>query len=211
MAGLLALFVVLPAHAANITYNEKCDDGTTNCKFILINGDIMPGDAKKFSDLMATTTTRRLYLNSPGGLLDEGLAIAKVVHQQHNFETLVDNTDTCVSACAIIWLAGAQRAYFGKSKIGFHGVFFAASDKQGRMVQNSKTRPSSSGNAVLGAFFGRLGLSDEAITKLTEAGPDEMFYLNTKNIGELGITAVRLKTPKEKEETKPTAAPPARG
>ena len=90
MAGLLALFVVLPAHAANITYNEKCDDGTNNCKFILINGDVMPGDAKKFSDLMATTTTRKLYLHSPGGLLDEGLAIAKVVHQQHNFETLVD-------------------------------------------------------------------------------------------------------------------------
>jgi hypothetical protein len=152
MAGLLALFVVLPAHAANITYNEKCDDGTNNCKFILINGDVMPGDAKKFSDLMATTTTRKLYLHSPGGLLDEGLAIAKVVHQQHNFETLVDKPIRGVSVCAIIWLAGAQRYYYGKSAIGFHGVYLAPADKQGRMMKNGKATPSSGGNAVLGVI-----------------------------------------------------------
>jgi hypothetical protein len=90
-------------------------------------------------------------------------------------------------------------------------VYLAPADKQGRMMKNGKATPSSGGNAMLGAFLGQLGLSDVAIRKLTEAGPHDMFYLNNKNIGELGIAAERLKTQAERAApTTPAKIPPVR-
>jgi hypothetical protein len=193
-----------PAHAANIAYNEKCNDGTNNCKFILIEGDILRGDGKKFADVVASMAnkTDRIFLNSPGGIFEEGMAIAKLVHQG-NFRTVVDNSDRCMSVCAIIWIAGNQRYYYGKSAIGFHGVFTAPADKQGN-IKSGRATPWNGGNALVGAFLYQLGLNEKAIEALTDAAPESMFYLNTKNIGELGITATRL-------EPQKTTIPPTRG
>jgi hypothetical protein len=194
-AGLLALlaWTMTPAHAADITYNAKCNNGSDSCHHIFIDGDIVQGDAKKFADVIASAANRtdRVFLNSPGGVFEDGMAIAKRVHQS-NFVTYVDNGDLCTSMCAIIWLAGNTRYYYGKSKIGFHGVYSVPVDKQGNKVKGGKATPWNGGNALIGAFYNQLGLSDKAIEALTEAAPADMFWLNTKNLNELSIIAQRL-------------------
>jgi hypothetical protein len=196
MAGLLALLIgVAPAAAAKLQYKE-CDNKAAGCYVILIENDLTEGTAKTVADFVRENhvTSAVVWLDSPGGLFDEGIAIARLV-RQYNFETYVGDGWECTSMCAVIWLAGSKRYYTGKAKIGFHGVYLSEVDKQGNLKKNGKVRPTSGGNAVLGAFFGQLGLGDEAIRKLTEASPDEMFWLNTKNVQEIGINAERWMPP----------------
>ena len=197
MAGLLALlaWTTTPASAANIVIQE-CKDGKAGCYLISIYGEIKDGDAKNFTDLVSkkSVTSAVVYLNSPGGVFEEGIAIARLVHQR-NFDTYVGDGNKCMSMCAIIWLAGNIRYYTGKSTIGFHGIFTAFKDKQSNRIKGSKLLAYNAGNALVGAFYSQLGLSDKAIETLTNPAPDEAFYLNTKNIGELGINATRWGAP----------------
>lgn len=60
---------------------------------------------------------RRLRLQSPGGLLEEGVNSAKIV-RAHNLDTVV--SDDCSSACTLIFLAGRERSLDGRGKLGFH-------------------------------------------------------------------------------------------
>jgi hypothetical protein len=91
-------------------------------------------------------------------------------------QTWVPNNNECASMCSIIWMGGTTRYYGDKSKIGFHGVFDARSDKNGKIVKESM-RPSSSGNAVVGAYYRDIGLPVAAIYALTDASPSGMFWL----------------------------------
>jgi hypothetical protein len=196
-AGLLALlaWTTTPASAASINHTE-CKDGKAGCYLISIAGEITEGDAKTFTDLVQnkSITSAVVYLNSPGGDFEDGMAIARFVHQ-HNFETYVADGKECISMCAIIWVAGSIRYYTGKAIIGFHSISLTAVDKQGNRIKGSKAVPSNGGNALVGAFYSQLGLNDKAIRALTEASPYETFYLNTKNVNELGINAQRWVPP----------------
>jgi hypothetical protein len=131
-----------------------------------------------------------LFLNSPGGSFVDGMAIAKFVHER-GFRTDVDNSDECTSMCAIIWLAGSKRYYGGKAKIGFHSMSTVWVDNQGNRIEGRQRTAYNAGNALVGAFYNQLGLSDEAIAALTDANFNSMFYINTKRLEELGITAKR--------------------
>jgi len=195
-AGLLALLAwsMTPAHAATIDYKkfEDCnhEDG---CYFIYIMGDIERGDGKKFADLIASTGNKvnTVLLDSPGGSFEDGMAIAKLVRER-NFATSVRPDRECTSMCAIIWIAGNKRYYASKAKIGFHSMSWWPVDQQGNITKNGKGRTWNAGNALVGAFFSQLGLNDQAIMALTDADFSNMFWLNTKNLKELGITAQRF-------------------
>ena len=192
MAGLLALLLTTPASAA--TFDTKpCTDGSgPGCYLMRIAGEIIPGDAKKFENLVKAKviTSGVVYLEGPGGLFEDGMAIAKLVRQRRFF-TYVGEDRACMSMCAIIWVAGDTRYYTGKSTIGFHGMFTLPTDNQGNPLKGGKATPYNAGNALVGAFFNQIGLGDKAIMALTNANSDSVYYLNTNNIEELGIKAER--------------------
>jgi len=200
MAGLLALCMVAPAQAADIK-TAVCSDNKPGCRLIYVNGDLLFGDAKKFTNLVKeqNITNAIVYLASDGGVFDEGMAMAKLVRERR-YITYVSYDTQCFSMCAIIWLAGEKRWYTGTSTIGFHGITVFPTDKEGHIKDGSKGTPSYSGNALLGAFYSRLGLQDAAIAELTEHDADHAYYLNTKNLAELGITAERWVPPQPKQQ-----------
>ena len=64
-----------------------------------------------------------LLLESPGGLLLEGIRVGREVHDR-GLRTVTRYE--CASACALIFLAGRERVLVGsRAKIGFHQVAFA--------------------------------------------------------------------------------------
>ena len=60
---------------------------------------------------------RLLHLNSPGGLLNEGLRLARLVHDR-GLPVIVDHS--CASACTLVLLASPQRWARPGALIGFH-------------------------------------------------------------------------------------------
>jgi hypothetical protein len=187
-AGLLALLAwsMTPARAADIGVGKFKDSENS---YIHIWGWINKGDGKKFADLVASDASiKAVLLDSSGGSFEDGMVIAKLVHER-KFYTSVRKDWECVSMCAIIWIAGRDRYYGAKTKIGFHSIASVPVDKQGSPVQGGTRRPFNGGNALVGAFFYQLGLSEKAIEALTDAAPTNMFYLNTRRLEELGIKA----------------------
>jgi len=75
--------------------------------YIAIRDEIELGDWSKFFRLVRQAPgVSGIILNSPGGSVDDGLAIAKYVYG-HKLDTLADGA--CGSICAIIFLSGENR------------------------------------------------------------------------------------------------------
>ena len=134
-----------------------------------ILGPITNGDYEKLVSLTNHLPYGQavIFLNSPGGVAYEGIAIGEYVRNK-GFTTAVAPIDECDSSCAIIWAAGKYKsASFPGSKIGFHALYNPITFEQ-----------SGRGNAKLGAVLGRWGYSDSAIEFMTEKGHDTVNYLD---------------------------------
>ena len=82
----------------------------------------------------------------------------------------------CGSTCAAIWIAGAHRWATDTSLVRFHAAYDIQS-----MQENGQS------NAVLGSYYSRMGLCDEAIAYLTTASPTEVIYLTQESAKKYGI------------------------
>jgi hypothetical protein len=69
------------------------------------------------------------------------------------------------------------------SKIGFHAAY---------VLKGRGTAESGPGNAILGSYLYQLGLSEEAIVYLTQAGPMSMKWLSTEEADRHGIDTALL-------------------
>lgn len=155
----------LSAYAA--TFNVDFDRGTQRPQ-ISINGELTPEDGDRFSTIAHRYQEAIVSLNSPGGSLLSGIQIGTVIRLRA-FNTVVKNNSMCASACAYAWLAGVQRYAEANSKIGFHAAY---------IVDRGIAKETGVGNALLGSYLARIGLTDEAIAYFTSAQPDEINWLN---------------------------------
>jgi hypothetical protein len=173
ISWLVALFALATsANAAEINVSLKKDNKTVD--YVYFDGDIVEGDFDKFKKFIGGAPNgQRLILNSDGGLIVEAIKIGELVRAK-KFLTVAG--DLCASACALIWLAGVERAAYDTSRIGFHSAY------------NTKTgQVSGSANAIVGAYLSRLGYSYTTIHYATKVGPESMEWLSISKACELGI------------------------
>jgi hypothetical protein len=200
-AGLIALAALLPvsAPAANIgVYPDTCNNKEKGCTLITISGVIQPDDGEKFVQALESFAVSRagVVLNSPGGQIMAALKIGREI-KKRGFYTNVGSKGMCASACAMIWLAGAKRLVDVASRIGFHAAYLV--DKKGRFIKEDGAT-----NALVGAYYAHLGLSDEAIFYLTSAAPKQMMWLTADTAEKLGLIAeITDKAKSVKTGTKP--------
>jgi hypothetical protein len=164
------------ANAADITAGAD----SKGIQVIEVQGEIDGADHWGFPPPGLESKKRTfVYLTSRGGVLGPGLAIGKKI-REYGFETVVRNY--CLSVCGLMWLAGTTRWVFEDAIIGFHAAF---DEKPGQ----PKPEVSPDGNAIVGAYLARLGLSDKAIRYLTSTPPQSMAAFDKKVADELGIVA----------------------
>jgi hypothetical protein len=154
-AAILLCALVSQGHAAYI----KIIPEYSNAKvaFIGVFGDISTGDTNELLGLPTDGRLTLVVLSSNGGDATEGLQMAKLVRKL-GWSTAVIGDEKCFSACALIWISGKERWLSHKATVGFHAVY-------------TSSGVSSAGNAIYGAFYSQLGLSDRAIEYLTSAPP----------------------------------------
>jgi hypothetical protein len=180
LAGFLGASTALSASAATIKYEGNIE----GLNVITVTDKIELGDAKQFEEIASTISGPTVViLRSPGGLVIDGLNIGLTIHRK-GFATGVQDNAICASICGIIWLAGNPRFLSPSSKIGFH----AASGEDGR--------ESGQGNALVGAYIAKLGLSYDAVAYLTDASPGDMQRLTPKDAERVGITYSLIRPPK---------------
>jgi hypothetical protein len=90
---------------------------------VALQGGISRDAPRKFDDVLDKMKSLGcvapwLLLESPGGLLRDGIELGRQVHDR-NFRTVTRYE--CASACALIFLAGSERVLVGsRARIGFH-------------------------------------------------------------------------------------------
>jgi hypothetical protein len=170
-----ALAVAAATSANAATFGAKPLDckGNTGCFLLTIEGDLKLGDDEEFKKLIAKNNVKLAVvgLHSNGGNVLAAYGIGNFIRDS-GYTTFVPSWGYCVSACGMIWMAGATRQAEENAHIGFHGAYLA--DNKGRVIGGA-----SAGNALMGSFYARLGLNDMAVVYLTSAGPKDMRLLRS--------------------------------
>jgi len=173
LAGVLAASAVLSAASAATIKYEGNREGINA---ISITGRIDHGDAERFDEVAATVTGPTVVvLRSPGGLVVDGLNIGTTIRSK-GYNTVVPDDAICASVCGLMWLAGSTRFLTESSKIGFHAAYRDDGQESGQ------------GNALVGAYLTKLGFSYRAVAYVTDAGPDNMNWLDPSDAANAGIT-----------------------
>jgi hypothetical protein len=111
---------------------------------IVMSGQVVASDASHFRSLLvAHPAVKTVVLtNSPGGSASANDAITAMI-EQHHLKTVVGGY--CVSACAMVFLAGASRAFgdlvaTADESLGFHGSYVKGQLKGATRLDALKAR-----------------------------------------------------------------------
>jgi hypothetical protein len=171
VAGLLALSAA-SARAAQFSF------ASDDINVISVEGEIHSGDDDKFAQMIPNSQKKTaVLLSSRGGNVLASLAIGEMIHKR-GYATVVPDDQVCASACGLIWLAGISRFVSETARIGFHAAYVSSGDTKSE---------SGVGNAMVGAYLTRIGLSYKAIAFLTSAPPDDMQWLHPDDARSIGI------------------------
>ena len=165
-------------NAATITASKPNSLGRTYVDF---KGGVIPGDDKTFDALLGNKPDPNrviIRLSSPGGEFVTGMNIATTIYEKH-LATFVPKDQICYSMCAVMWLAGSTKAAEDGASIGFHNIY-----------RSGNRQASAPGNAMLGAFLGKLGLSYKAIQWITEKSANDVNFLHWNTAENFGIKIV---------------------
>lgn len=179
LIAILTTTAALPAKAAKV--DVKKEDGFS---VILIDGDLVLGDEKKFADAAISSADALVVMGSNGGNLFSGIEIGKAIRLK-GFTTLVPDHTRCASACALAWLGGRIRAMGTTAEVGFHAAYDADDGKV-----------TSSGNALVGAYLSQLGLPSTAVVYITEPPPNSIRWLTASDAAKYGIDVKVLSLPR---------------
>lgn len=173
----LAIFVASmaitsAAHAAKFETKEL--DGIN---FIVLSGDIAVDDDKRFNRIATVFDEAVVLLDSNGGSTIAAIKIGEAIRLK-GYSTYVSDTNTCASACALIWLAGAPRILDKSASVGFHATY---TDVGGRKLE------SGGGNALVGRYLTLLNLNEKTVFFATSASPESLNWLNANNYQSLGV------------------------
>ncbi|MGO4677981.1 SH3 domain-containing protein [Bosea sp. 2YAB26] len=146
--------------------------------FIAIGGNLDIGDELVFERAAAYYERGVVLLLSPGGSAVAGMRIGEMARARR-FSTGVAPGTTCASACALAWLGGFNRYMSASSRIGFHAVFTDDGETK---------RVSSVGNAFVGAYAQRMGLSASAIDLIVREDPHTIEWLTPAKAQAAGIS-----------------------
>lgn len=162
---------------------------------ITIEGDIVPGDVERFRQLSLRYPKAIVGLDSPGGYVMPAMEIGRLIRMA-GFATLVPEDSSCVSSCALIWVAGTRRLMSPQGRVGFHASYL---DNNGRLEESGVA------NALVGSYLTQLSFSQRAIVFATTASPTSVLWLTRANSEAAGID---FKDWVPKAQTAQAEAPP---
>lgn len=168
----VGIFSAATARCADISVDNR---SIQNLTVVFVVGALNEGDAEVFRKRVAPLSRAAVFLESEGGNLLAGIQLGEAIRLK-GFSTAV--TGICASACALAWLGGQPRFMTPVASVGFH----AASINQRGQVSETGI-----GNALVGAYLTRIGLSYSTVAYVTQASPSSMTWLTVKDASQHGI------------------------
>lgn len=165
----------VPCHALDVDIRPLGE-----LTLIEVSGDLEKGDDNLFAARTSNVTRAVVTFRSDGGSLLAGIGIGELIRSK-GFSTLVPANARCASACALAWLGGTRRYMSPDARLGVHAAYNRTSGSETGV-----------GNALLGAYVNKLGLSYLAVVYITQASPTSMTWLSAEDAkkNEIDVTLV---------------------
>ncbi len=156
-----------PPRRRNLSYDMLVsEDGLT----LHAIGEIKTGFTYKFKKAIEENpTVKTVILSSPGGVVIEGIAVAKLI-EEHGLNTHVEVV--CASACTFAFLKGKRKTISKSGGLGFHQ---AHKGFVRRPVDTSLAGRNASSWAMAYAYRDA-GLDDDAVEQALSTGPKDMWF-----------------------------------
>jgi len=170
--ALVISIIATPCSGMEISRIAGCDGGDV----LRLRGDIKHGDYVKFrSQFDGQRRIAGLDLDSPGGLLNEGVRIAMLTRQKR-LATYV--AGQCDSVCAFIFLLGRKRYVSSEAKIGVHAVGNDYGSEDGGTIRDTIS---------FARLSAKLGIPSSAIGKMVTTPPRKITFLDQADLSALKV------------------------
>lgn len=144
---------------------------------VRMDGLIAEGDFGRFLSATAGASTVTLIVSGPGGLFDEAMQIGAEVRRL-GFSTMVSANAFCFSACALVWIAGAERYMAPAAQIGFHDTY---------VEYDGLPRRAGLQSPAVGEYLTDLGFGEDVVDFVTHPPPDDVTFLTPMLARGIGI------------------------
>lgn len=149
-------------------------------------GTIDPGAAGRFADEIEARGTyiKFVSLNSPGGSVDDAIAISKLIREKA-IATKVEEKALCASSCPIVFAGGVTRLAEKDAVVGVHQVFNAS------VARPSPDQAMASAQAItarVARHLDQMGIGAGLWIHALETPPNQLYYLTPAEMSEYRLT-----------------------
>ncbi|AFL53960.1 hypothetical protein ABIE78_006416 [Sinorhizobium fredii] len=163
---------------------------------LLAEGTMDPGAGARFAQELEArgeyVTT--VALNSPGGSVDDALAISKLIRDK-KLNTKVASKALCASSCPIVFAGGLGRVAEKDAVVGVHQVFNGSTV---RPTAEQAMSAAQSTTARVARHLDAMGIGAGLWINALETPPDRLYYLTAKEMADFRLTTEPVATAKKK-------------
>lgn len=150
-----------------------------------VTGNIVAGTARTLEAIIALKgdAIKRVSLHSPGGALDEALAMADALRRR-GLATTVEDGAMCASSCPLILAGGVERTAGRSATIGLHQFYMAGSatnDPAQALADAQMT------TARIVRHLDRMGVDPALWLHALDTPPDELYFLSPAQMTRYGL------------------------
>lgn len=143
-------------------------------------GSIETGTAARFAAELAARGeyVKTVSLNSPGGVLDDAIAMAKLVRER-GVGTEVADGALCASSCPLLFAGGTTRSAGKKSAIGVHQFYAAVTSEVAREQVMSDAQ---STTARISRHLAEMGVDPALWLHALDTPPRALYYFSNAEL-----------------------------
>lgn len=146
-----------------------------------VQGSIDVGAATRFA---AELEARGEYvkfvsLNSPGGSLDDAMAIARLLRER-GIGTEVEDGALCASSCPLVMAGGSERRAGEKAAVGLHQFYVAAGNEPGAPAQAMSDAQATA--ARIARYLAEMEVDPALWLHALDTPPQALYYLSREEL-----------------------------
>lgn len=145
-------------------------------------GSIDVGSARRFAAEMEERGeyVKTLSLNSPGGSLEDAMAMARLA-REHGLGTQVADGALCASSCPLILAGGLVRDVGDKAAVGLHQFYAAADAVTGPAQAMSDAQATA---ARISRYLAEMGVDPALWLHALDTPPQALYYLSREEMAQ---------------------------
>lgn len=205
LAGVVGATLTLLSATASIglEFSKHASDSET-LNAIEAKGKIETGDAVALQAYIAKLPQKKIiavYLNSPGGSYEEGMALGRFFHRA-KIRTIVPGNALCSSACTSAFLGGRDpetdkpwRAKSSTARLGFHSFKLNWPDKDyTAQDMNMAIARTQKLTLEMADYMTEVGASLQFLRARLKAPAAEMHFMSNEEAQGLGVHIINERT-----------------